>query len=426
MNLSSKLLKYLDGMGVFESLCDDEEAIYALFALCFDVTSDTVLEQQAEFERDLQEGRLQELPDYKVKEVSNVRNYTGTGKLQYEMSRFGDRRIIDVLKEQFGEEKLNGTFSELYDHHILVKTKRIAEKSREIVDMVNDADADIFEDNFANLMKRYDWTEEETEYRKDKKRHTVSMSWLLERQERELQKVLEMDIMHYADDPSTQAIEDSDYPYHRRFLSHKFKDSSDYLEAYTKFMEFATRQEGMIIPKLGDYGKYIAVNINKFRPEQKKALFSIIRKLELIHEDMGRISSGRTKAKVAPTANTGCFRFVNDFVRDTVCDIVKTYYLGSAANLALIETTFYDHNLLYKRNSHTAFLKALIEWGSLPEIDEDTLSKIANSMAFKMRALPASGYEGWNGRDYVNDKKICSDIGKKLTPTIPYSRKKET
>ena len=46
-----------------------------------------------------------------------------------------------------------------------------------------------------------------------------------------------------------------------------FKDSSDYLEAYTKFMEFATRQEGMIIPKLGDYGKYIAVNINKFRPE---------------------------------------------------------------------------------------------------------------------------------------------------------------
>lgn len=169
MNLSSKLLKYLDGMGVFESLCDDENAIYALFALCFDVTSDTVLEQQAEFERDLQEGRLQELPDYNVKEVSNVRNYTGTGKLQYEMSRFGDRRIIDVLKEQFGEEKLNGTFSELYDHHILVKTKRIAEKSREIVDMVNDADADIFEDNFANLMKRYDWTEEETEYRKDKK-----------------------------------------------------------------------------------------------------------------------------------------------------------------------------------------------------------------------------------------------------------------
>jgi hypothetical protein len=191
-------------------------------------------------------------------------------------------------------------------------------------------------------------------------------------------------------------------------------------------MEFATRQEGMIIPKLGDYGKYIAVNINKFRPEQKKALFSIIRKLELIHEDMGRISSGRTKVKVPPVANTGCFRFVNDFVRTTVCDVVETYYLGSAANLTLMETTFYDHNLLLKRNSHTAFLKALIGWGALPEIDEDALSKIANSMAFKMRALPTSGYKEWNGKDYINDKKICSDIGKKLIPTIPYSRKKET
>ena len=147
-------------MRVFESLCDDDKAIFPLFALCFDVTGDAVLEQLAEFERDLQERRLQELPNYKVNEVSNVRNYTGTGKLQYEMSRFGDRRIIDVLKDQFGEEKLNGSFSELYDHYILAKTKRIAEESREIVDMVHDADTDIFEDNFANLMKRYDWTEE--------------------------------------------------------------------------------------------------------------------------------------------------------------------------------------------------------------------------------------------------------------------------
>ncbi len=412
-------------MRIFESLYDDERAIFPLFALCFDVTSDAVLEQQEEFVKDLQEGRLQELPNYNVDEVSNVRNYTGTGKLKYEMCRFGDRKIIDVLKELIGEEKLNGTFSELYDDYLLVKTKQIAEKSREIVEMVNDADPELFEENFPILLKRYDWTEVEREYLKEKKMHNVSMNWLLERQERALQKVLVMDIMHYADDPSTQAIEDSDYSYHQRFLSHKFKDTTDYREAYTKFMEFATRQEGMIIPKLGDYGKYIAVNINKFRPEQKIALFSIIRKFELIHEDMRRLSPGKTKVKVPPNVNTGCFRFANDFVRTTVCDIVKAYYLGSAANLTLIETTFYDHNLLLKRNSHTAFIKALIEWGALQEIDEDTISKIANSMAFKMRALPASGYKEWNGEDYINDKNICSDIGEKLYPTIPYFRKKE-
>ena len=314
MNLSSKLLKYLDGMRIFESLYDDERAIFPLFALCFDVTSDAVLEQQAEFVKDLQEGRLQELPDYNVDEVSNVRNYTGTGKLKYEMCRFGDRKIIDVFKELFGEEKLNSPFSELYDNYLLVKTKQIAEKSREIVEMVNDADPELFEDNFPILLKRYDWTEVEREYLKEKKMHNVSMNWLLEKQERELQKVLEMDIMHYAGDPSTQAIEDSDYPYHRRFLSHKFKDTPGYQEAYTKFMKFATRQEGMIIPKLGDYGKYIAVNITKFRPEQKIALFSIIRKFELIHEDMVKL-----KPELARYLNkieeTNTFGIVNSLTR---------------------------------------------------------------------------------------------------------------
>ena len=228
MNLSTKILKYLDGMRIFESLCDDEKAIFPLFALCFDLTGDAVLEQLAEFEKDLQEGILQELPDYNVDEVSNVRNYTGTGKLQYEMSRFGDRKIIDVLKDIFGEEKLNGTFSELYENHILAKTKRMAEKSREIVEMVNDAEPEVFENNFPQLLKRYDWTETETEYQKEKKMHTVTMEWLQKKQERELQKVLEMDIMHHADEPSTQEIEDSDYSYHRRFLSHKFTDKPEY------------------------------------------------------------------------------------------------------------------------------------------------------------------------------------------------------
>ena len=175
MNLNSKLLKYLDGMRIFESLYDDERAIFPLFALCFDVTSDAVLEQQAEFKRDLQEGRLQELPDYNVDEVSNVRNYTGTGKLKYEMCRFGDRKIIDVLKELIGEEKLNSPFSELYDDYILAKTKQIAEKSREIVEMVNDADPELFEENFPILLKRYDWTEVEREYLKEKKMNTLSI-----------------------------------------------------------------------------------------------------------------------------------------------------------------------------------------------------------------------------------------------------------
>lgn len=289
MNLSTKLLKFLEGMRVFETLLDDERDIFPLFGLCFTITAKTVLGQQDEYKRNLLLGKLLELLDYNVDEVSNPHNYTGTGKLQYEMYRYGDKKIIDVLYEIFGE-MLNGTFKELYDDYLLEYIKQIASNARENMDQQKEAAPEIYENNFPNLMNRHNWSELEYKYQEDKKTQIVTMGWLQQKQERELQKVLELDIMHYADDPSAQAIEESDFQYHRRFLSHRFKETPDYIAAYTKFMQYATRQEGMIIPKLGEYGKYIATHINEFRPEQKLEVFAIIRRFELIHKDMVRLN----------------------------------------------------------------------------------------------------------------------------------------
>ena len=66
MNLSSKLLKYLEGMRVVELLHDDERAIFSLFGLSFDITADKVLEQQDEFKKKLLMGVILELLDYNV------------------------------------------------------------------------------------------------------------------------------------------------------------------------------------------------------------------------------------------------------------------------------------------------------------------------------------------------------------------------
>lgn len=119
-----------------------------------------------------------------------------------------------------------------------------------------------------------------------------------------------------------------------------------------------------------------------------------------------------------------CFRNASEFVRLLVTDIVTDYYLGSAANLALIETALYDHNLLFKRNRHKALVKSLMAWGAIASASEQEISKMTNSMAYKMRCLPPSGYKEWKDDAFVNDRKTCSDIGAKLGPTIPYSRKK--
>ena len=121
-----------------------------------------------------------------------------------------------------------------------------------------------------------------------------------------------------------------------------------------------------------------------------------------------------------------CFKFMNDFIKQKVETVVNTYYQGNAANLALIEITFFDHNLLKKRNAHTALINCLCDWGTIGPFSKAETKKIMTAMSNKMYALPDDGYVEWNGKAYVNDKKTCQDIGKDLGDTIKYSRKKES
>lgn len=116
-----------------------------------------------------------------------------------------------------------------------------------------------------------------------------------------------------------------------------------------------------------------------------------------------------------------CFRVASEFVRQRVFAVVQDYYLGSAANLALIEITLFDHNLLQKRNSHTAFFKSLVAWGIICVVNEDELKRTVRAIADKHKRLPEEGYKEWS-KDYTNEKAICENIGRKLGPTIPYNR----
>lgn len=290
MKFCDRVKKYYDSRLIYEGLHDEIPAIYLLFELCNERAVSATIEQGQEIFEDLTRGVLHEFTDYNTEEVTKYENYVRTGKMKYDMTVLAkDGEAIGNLLNKMFEPIWNLTTKDLYDI-IEKKILTLIGLIKDIDSATQEADPAIFEANFLKLMNRYDWTKLEEEYQKDKKTHIVTMEWLQEKQERELQKVLELDIMHYADDPSAQAIEDSDYQYHRRFLSHKFKESPDYLAAYTKYKQFATRQEGMIIPKLGEYGKYIAIHINKFRPEQKIALFAISKKFELIHKDMVRLN----------------------------------------------------------------------------------------------------------------------------------------
>ena len=286
MNFSDRVKKYYLSKEIYESLNDDFPGVYALFGLCNDLAVTGALQQGEEMYEDLKKGKLREIPDYNTKEVTDFKNYERTGKMKHDMKELakGGDKVGEVLYKLF-KAIWDLTMEDLYNINV-EKTKKLIELIIKIHNAIEEADPAIFEDNFLKLMNCHDWTELESDYQKEKKRHRVTMEWLQEKQEQELQKVLELDIMCHADEPSSQFLESVDYEYHRGCLSCNFKDSDDYKKAYAQFMHYATRKENLIIPDYGSYGKYIALHQYSFRQEQKIALFKVVKSLELIQRDM--------------------------------------------------------------------------------------------------------------------------------------------
>ena len=115
------------------------------------------------------------------------------------------------------------------------------------------------------------------------------------------------------------------------------------------------------------------------------------------------------------------FCFPSEFTKQKVDAVVKTFYKGEHAELALIEVTLYDHKQLRKRNKHTAFVKSLVAWGILKVESEKELKQIVKGITDKYGRLPNKGYMEW-GKEHLNDKNTCIDIGKLLGETMPYNR----
>ena len=129
-----------------------------------------------------------------------------------------------------------------------------------------------------------------------------------------------------------------------------------------------------------------------------------------------------TKLIVPESEVAKCFKFTNDYVKLKVADIIRDYYKGSYANLALIEITLFDHKQLNRRNSHKAFVKALIAWNLIEVADEEELKKIVSAVTDKhnrLNRMSREGYKKW-GNDHP-DKSICENIGRDLGDSMPYN-----
>lgn len=234
--------------------------------------------------------------------------------------------------------------------------------------------------------------------------------------------------LRHAADPSNEDLEKVYEEKVKQFMPHNYEYPIDFKQRCAVVRKYLYWNGELLFINKAKMAWYMHRYYYKMTDVEFKKIFELEDMLSLINEDMK--SCTETEKKDEKNEECGdiindvvgaCFRNVSEFVHDKVMKIVNTYYLGSAVNLTLIETTFYDHNLLKKRNAHKALIKALMVWGAIPVLDEKGINALANGMADKYKRLPKDGYKVWPSI-YNNDQKLCENIATDLGPTIPYRR----
>ena len=137
-------------------------------------------------------------------------------------------------------------------------------------------------------------------------------------------------------------------------------------------------------------------------------------------EEVAGSENPKLKLVIPESEVAKSFRFQSDFVKNKVADVIREFYKGSYANLALIEITLYDHKQLVKRNYHKAFVKALVAWNLIEVADEEELKKIVSAVTDKHNRMPKEGYQKWDN-NFADDKSFCEKIGRELGDTMPYN-----
>ena len=138
-------------------------------------------------------------------------------------------------------------------------------------------------------------------------------------------------------------------------------------------------------------------------------------------EEVAGGENTKQKLVISESEVAKSFRFQSDFVKNKVADVIRDFYKGSCANLALIEITLYDHKQLIRRNYHKAFVKALVAWNIIEVADEEELIKIVSAVTDKhnrLNRISREGYQQWS--DDHPDKSFCEKIGRELGDSMPY------
>lgn len=290
MNLRKKLNAFDEGMSVYCALLKDEEDILIPFAISMYVTICKITELLHRYLADLDRHECREALGNDIGKMMNLEYLMKGGKLKRDMEALAKISLKDhgyeIIIKGFKPE----TTMDLY--------QAIEKKVLEMIDLLKEVDRKLSEAPISLYGQFYDYQKSlcdrspvETMYATYKRNVGVPTYDLLkDKQIFEVAELLKRKVLRFTQEPSQRETACVDLDTIRLHLPPGYVLPEGFEKCCARFKRFCSCDGNILKMDRNKYGNYLFQYFYDLTPEERQDLISLDILLDLIHQDMMRLS----------------------------------------------------------------------------------------------------------------------------------------
>jgi len=296
MNLRKKLLAFDEGMSVYCALLKDEEDILIPFAISLYVTICKITELLHQYLDDLDRHECREALGNDIGKMMNLAYLMKGGKLKRDMEALAKISLkehgYEIIIKGFKPE----TTMDLY--------QAIEKKVWEMIDLLKEVDRKLSEAPISLYGQFYEYQKSicdrspvETMYATYKRNVGVPTYDLLkDKQIFEVAELLKRKVLRFTQEPSQRETACVDLDTIRLYLPPGYVMPEGFEKCCARFKRFCSCDGNILKIDRNKYGNYLFQYFYDLTPEERQDLINLDIVLDLIHQDMMRLSKEKKEA----------------------------------------------------------------------------------------------------------------------------------
>lgn len=296
MNLRKKLNAFDEGMSVYCALLKDEEDILIPFAISLYVTICKITELLHRYLDDLDRHECRETLGNDIGKMMNLAYLMKGGKLKRDMEALAKISLKDhgyeIIIKGFKPE----TTMDLY--------QAIERKVMEMIDLLKEVDRKLSEAPISLYGQFYEYQKSLCDratveavyagYKRDV--GVLTYDLLKDKQIFEVAELLKRKVLRFTQEPSQREIACVDIDTIRLHLPPGYVLPEGFEKCCARFKRFCSCDGNILRIDRNQYGYYLFRNFYDLTPEDRQDLVSLDIVLDLIHQDMMRLSKEKKEA----------------------------------------------------------------------------------------------------------------------------------